>query len=98
MAAPGLLILASKAIEKTKNRNFIPSIDAWGRFVVKARYISVPIFAVLLILGIWMSQKCTYVYGYTLLDTRGQFAYYAFLPAGSPISMTQVEEGFSQLG
>ena len=36
--------------------------------------------------------------GYTLLATRGQFAYYAFLPAGSPISMTQVEEGFSLLG
>ena len=69
---PGLLILASKAMEKTKHRNFIPSIDAWGRFVVKARYISVPIFAVLLILGFWMSQKCPYVYGYTLLDTSRQ--------------------------
>ena len=69
---PGLLILASKAMEKTQHRNFIPSIDAWGRFVVKARYISVPIFAVLLILGFWMSQKCPYVYGYTLLDTSRQ--------------------------
>ena len=69
---PGLLMLASKAMEKTQHRNFIPSIDAWGRFVVKARYISVPIFAVLLILGFWMSQKCPYVYGYTLLDTSRQ--------------------------
>lgn len=85
---PGLLILFSKAMAKTQHKNFIPSIDAWGRFVVKARYISVPIFAVLLILGFWMSQQCPYVYGYTLLDTSRQ--------SESQIAEARVNEVFGQ--
>lgn len=36
--------------------------------------------------------------GYTLLATRGQFAYYAALPTGSPLTMSEVEENFSLLG
>lgn len=69
---PGLLILFSKAMQKTQHRNFIPSIQAWGRLVVKARYVSVPIFAVLLVLGFWMSNQCPYVYGETELRTSRQ--------------------------
>ena len=29
----------------------------------KARYVSIPIFVVCLILGFWMSNQCPYVYG-----------------------------------
>lgn len=69
---PGLLILFSRAMQKTQHRSFIPSIQAWGRLVVKARYVSVPIFAVLLVLGFWMSNQCPYVYGETELRTSRQ--------------------------
>lgn len=67
---PGLLILFSKAMEKTQHRNFVPSIERWGRFAVKARYVSIPIFAVCLILGFWMSNQCPYVYGYSQLHNQ----------------------------
>lgn len=69
---PGLLILFSKAMEKTKHRNFVPSIQKWGQLAVKARYISVPIFAVCLVLGFLMSNQCPYVYGNTQLKTSQQ--------------------------
>lgn len=69
---PGLLILFSKAMAKTQHRSFVPSIHRWGQFTVKARYVSVPIFAVLLVLGFWMSNQCPYVYGYTQLTTSRQ--------------------------
>lgn len=36
--------------------------------------------------------------GYTLLNSRGQFSYYASIPLGSPLSMAEVEQNFSLLG
>lgn len=36
--------------------------------------------------------------GYSLLATRGQFAYYALIPAGSPLTMAEAEQNFSLLG
>ena len=35
---------------------------------------------------------------YTLLATRGQFSYYTLLPPGSPLTVQQIEQGFSLLG
>ena len=83
---PGLLILFSKAMEKTQHRNFVPSIERWGRFAVKARYVSIPIFAVCLILGFWMSNQCPYVYGYSQLTTSRQ--------SESQIAQEKVRETF----
>lgn len=34
---PGLLMLFSKAMERTRHRSFIPRIDRWGGFVLKLR-------------------------------------------------------------
>ena len=34
---------------------------------------------------------------YTLLTSRGQFAYYALIPGGSSLALSRVEQGFSLL-
>ena len=73
-------------MEKTQHRNFVPSIERWGRFAVKARYVSIPIFVVCLILGFWMSNQCPYVYGYSQLTTSRQ--------SESQIAQEKVRETF----
>lgn len=66
---PGLLMLFSKQIDKTHHRSFVPRIDAWGKFVVKMRFIMPPIFVVLMVAGFWFSNQCPYVYGQSTLTT-----------------------------
>ena len=36
---PGLLVLFSKAIDKTHHRSFVPKISLWGKLTVKTRYV-----------------------------------------------------------
>ena len=69
---PGLLMLFSSAIRKTQHRSFVPHIDRWGKLVVKLRYVGVPVFVVLLLAGMVLSQQCPYVYGYSQLVTTKQ--------------------------
>ena len=69
---PGLLMLFSKAIDKTHHRNFVPTISAWGRMTVKTRFVIPPLFAVLVVAGFFLSSHCPYVYGYSTLHTFRQ--------------------------
>ncbi|WP_276857307.1 MMPL family transporter [Intestinimonas timonensis] len=59
---PGLLMLFSRPIERTRHKNLVPNIDFWGRGVVKLRYILPPIFLVVLVAGAILSSKCEYVF------------------------------------
>ena len=59
---PGLLMLFSRPIERTRHKNLVPNIDFWGRGVVKLRYILPPIFLVVLAAGAILSSKCEYVF------------------------------------
>ena len=72
---PGLLIIASPLIDKTHHRQFLPKIDAWGRFTVKTRYIIPPIFAIVVIAAGILASQCPYVFGYSTLDTLKQNEY-----------------------
>ena len=36
---PGLLMLFSKAMAKTRHRSFIPKIDRWGKLALKLRHV-----------------------------------------------------------
>lgn len=69
---PGLLLLFSNAMKKTRHRNFIPSINRWGALVVKLRHVGAPVFALCLVAGFFLSNQCPYVYGYSLLTTSRQ--------------------------
>ena len=69
---PGLLMVFSKGMDKTHHRSFVPKIDGWGRLAVKTRYIIPPIFIVAIIAGLFFSNRCPYVYGYSTLHTFRQ--------------------------
>ncbi len=60
---PGLLMLFSGAMEKTRHKNFVPQIDRWGKLVYRLRFIGVPVFLVCIVGGFYLSNHCPYVYG-----------------------------------
>ncbi len=59
---PGLLVLFSNLIDKTKHRSFIPSISIIGRFSIKTRYIIPPIFVILLVVSFIFSNKLPFLF------------------------------------
>ena len=69
---PGLLMLFSPLIDKTRHKNLIPKITAVGKAAVKTRYIVPPIFAVVLVGAFWFASQCPYCYSYTDLTTPKQ--------------------------
>lgn len=69
---PGLLMLFSNAMERTRHRNFVPRIDRWGTLVVKLRYIAAPVFVLCLVGSFLFSNQCSYVYGYSQIETPRQ--------------------------
>ena len=69
---PGLLVLFSRLIDKTRHKNLIPKITAVGKFDVKTRYVVPPIFAVIVIVAAVFANKCPYCYTFTDLVTAKQ--------------------------
>ena len=69
---PALLMLFAPLLAKTAHRELIPRIDAWGRFVVKLRFVGVPVFVLLAAVGFFLSGDCPFGYGETLLKTMRQ--------------------------
>ena len=59
---PGLLMLFSKPIDRTRHRNLVPKIRFWGKAVVRLRYILPPIFLVVVAVGAVLSSRCDYVF------------------------------------
>ena len=66
---PGLIMLFSPLIDKTKHKNFVPSISAAGSFAYKTRFVIPPAFAVLMVFGFIYSNKCPYAFGTSDLPT-----------------------------
>ena len=64
---PGLLLSFSKLIDKTHHKSFIPKITIWSNGVLKLRFITPCIFAVLAIVAFVLSHQCPYAYSYTNL-------------------------------
>lgn len=69
---PGLLMLFSQALVKTKHKEFLPKIDRWGKLVVKLRYLGAPLFILCLVGGFFLSSACPYVYGSGQIETSRQ--------------------------
>lgn len=59
---PGLLMLFSGPIEKTRHRNLVPHINWFGKGVIHLRYILPPIFLVALVACAVLSNHCDYVF------------------------------------
>ena len=59
---PGLLMLFSGPIERTRHRNLVPHINWFGKGVIHLRYILPPIFLVVLVVCAVLSNRCDYVF------------------------------------
>lgn len=69
---PGLLMLFSNLIDKTRHKKLLPSITLIGKLDVLTRFIVPPIFAmVLAVVAVW-ANKCPYCYSFTDLTTTKQ--------------------------
>ena len=66
---PGLLVLFSPLIDKTKHRKLLPNISFAGKFAVKARRVLPILFVLVLIGAFWFSSNCPYCYSFTDLKT-----------------------------
>ncbi len=69
---PGLLMLFSRAMDKTKHSNLVPKINFLGRAVVKTRYIVPPLFAVLLVGAFLLSSQTEYAFSNYSVTTAKQ--------------------------
>ena len=66
---PGLLMLFSPLIDKTRHKKLLPNITILGRFAVATRYVMPVIFAVVLVAAAILANQCPYCYSYTNLET-----------------------------
>ena len=77
---PGLLVLFSPLIDKTKHRKLLPDVSFLGKFAVKTRRVIPVIFVLLLGGAFWLSSNCPYAYSFTDLKTakmtESQHAYF----------------------
>lgn len=69
---PGLLILFSNWMEKTRHKKLIPPIPLVGKIAYRTRFVVPPIFLVLAAAAMFISNQCPYVYGYSQLTTPVQ--------------------------
>ena len=59
---PGLLMLFSGAIDRTRHRDLVPKINFWGKGVLRLRFVLPPIFLVAVVAGAVLSARCDYVF------------------------------------
>ena len=64
---PGLLMIFSPWIDKTKHKKLLPDASFIGKFCVKSRWVITTIFAVLLVGAFFLSSNCPYTYSTTTL-------------------------------
>lgn len=83
---PGLLMLFSKGIERTRHANLVPRISLLGKAVVKLRFILPPVFLVAIIGGIFLSGKCEYCFSENIIDTNN--------PPQQRIALDRISETF----
>ena len=62
---PGIIMVFSGLMEKTKHKNFIPQIPFVGKFAYATRFVIAPVFVVVIIIANRISSNTPYVYGYS---------------------------------
>lgn len=67
---PALIVMCSRAIEKTAHRNFVPSIRGFARLVIKVRYLVLPVFLVVTVIAFGWSLKCAYIYDSNSIESQ----------------------------
>lgn len=69
---PGLLMLFSNLIDKTRHKKLLPKVNFIGKFAVATRYLTLPVFLIALVAGFHFSSQCPFCYDYTDLTTAKQ--------------------------
>lgn len=64
MLMPGIIMVFSRFIEKTRHRSFIPNISGVGRFAWKSRNIIPPLFVIVIVIGFYYSSQSPLQYNY----------------------------------
>ncbi len=77
---PGLLLLFSPLIDRTKHKKLLPNITLLGKFAVKVRRVLPPLFVLILVGAFWLSNQCPFAYSFNDLKTakmsESQHAYF----------------------
>lgn len=66
---PGLLVLFSPLMDKTRHKKLLPNISFLGKFAVKTRRVLPPVFLLMIIGAFILSGQCPYAYSYNDLKT-----------------------------
>lgn len=74
---PALIMMFSKAIDRTRHKSFVPKISVWGKIVVKTRYILLPVFLAVVVVGCIFSNRCHYIYDVNSVVSEKQNEYIA---------------------
>ena len=72
---PALIVMLSDVIDRTRHRSFVPSIRLWGRFVVRVRYLTVPLFLAVIAAGYVYASRCPYIYDINSIESAKQNEY-----------------------
>ena len=59
---PGLLMLFSKLLDKTKHKKLLPDVSFIGKFCHKLRWVITPLFVVILVGAFMLSNACPFTY------------------------------------
>ncbi len=59
---PGLIMLWEKQIDRTLHKSFVPNIEFWGKIVLAIRHVTLPVFAVVMVVACFLSVNCNYIY------------------------------------
>ncbi len=66
---PGVILLFNKPIQKTRHRNFVPSVRMAAKAVVKCRYAVLALFLAVVSVGTYFSFQVDYCYSMNSIDT-----------------------------
>ena len=66
---PGLLMLFSPLMDRTRHKKLLANITPIGKFAVKTRRVVPPLFAILLVGAFILSNRCPFVYSYNNIET-----------------------------
>lgn len=72
LVMPGLLMLFGPLMEKSEHRNFVPKIDFVGKLAYKTKRIVPPVFLVVVLVCMVISNNCPFAYGYGDIETPKQ--------------------------
>ena len=59
---PGLIMLWEKQIDRTLHKSFVPNIEFWGKIVLAIRHVTLPVFAIVMVVACFLSVNCNYIY------------------------------------